>query len=227
MKSTLFISLLVLLVSAASGQTSSWSFGAMVSPTIEYRMLYSDGQAIADRVVASRDKNEKMKASYRAGVLTQRTFSNNFEFQTGVMYSNRGFRFPLPDLVFEDQINASSGFTSQTAEQAEPLPKNVWHSFHYLEIPVQVIKSFERDKLNINVGLGTSVDFLIHSSEPYDLNKLNITPTAIAGVGFPLGPSNLNIYGFYRLGVLKLSETPVAAKLWSAGVQFSYFLPKK
>jgi hypothetical protein len=203
-------------------QVSKWSFGATSALTLDYRTLYTDGTTTSNAIKRIRENNEVKKLSYRVGLLAQRALSNNLAIESGIMFSDRGYQMDFEGGIFEDQIDSTNGFTKVTAESTGDFDPKV--HFRYLEIPITILKTFEINKLQYSVGVGSSIDYLIQASDNNNFKNLNVSPHIQTGFNFKINEhqtisSNL----FYRIGALNIIDTPVTAKLWSTGLKFAYY----
>jgi hypothetical protein len=61
------------------------------------------------------------------------------------------------------------------------------------------------------------------TKEPYDYEKVNLSPTVSAGVAYRINDlMTLRAEPTFSYGVLKTTNTPVTAYLWNAGLKVSY-----
>lgn len=207
----------LLLPFTVSAQSGKWGFGLVFGPTVEYRLLLSDGNPISNSSKNFRDENEIPKWAFTAGVVFQRKSAKNWNIETGLMYSNRGYKFNFDNLIFEDQIDPSKGFVNPTTEPYDPIRK-----FHYLSIPL--ISSVTRDigAFQYSIGFGTSLGYMFSTNGGTN-RKVDISTIAKTGVAYGLNDKDqIGANMFFRIGLLEIDNTPVTTRLWSTGLTVSY-----
>ena len=201
------------------------------SPDYNYRALKNnDGSSSSDMVIDFRNNIEKGKFGFTTGLNLNIKVSEKLEFQTGLLYSNKGHKiqkqatfFPLP-----------------MPNQPTHYKSNV--SFNYLEIPLKLNFISGKGKARFIAGAGLAANFLLKESERItffyadgkeekrkqsltsDYNKFNLSSLISAGVEFKLKEKiSLRVEPTFRYGLLKIVDQPVTAHLWNLGMDLGVY----
>ena len=100
------ISLLIILffsinLKAQQTKYSKILIGFNFSPDYNYRALKNnDGKAMNDVIIESRNKNEIAKFGYTTGLNLLFNCAKNWAFETGIQYSNDGYKTENQELSF-------------------------------------------------------------------------------------------------------------------------------
>jgi hypothetical protein len=237
-----FTSIALLLVLSMQGQdaapiapvASKWSFGVNVSPDLAFRRLdLAQHNAMLESMIDFRNETEMPRFGYSASIMAGYAINARWGFEAGVGYALRGWELDVSKLTFGDQIDERRGFTYSTGE----LLRNIGWRFHYLDVPVRGTFTLGSGRLRSISSVGISLNLLIiatHSSslnndlritELNAYNTVNLSPTISTGVAYRLNDRmELRMEPTFRYGLLELREAPITEYLWSAGVNFGWFV---
>jgi hypothetical protein len=202
------------------------SIGFSFSPDYNFRTLRNnDGSSSSEMVIDQRNNLEKGKFSFTTGVNLNVRVSGKLEFQTGLLYSNKGYRTPKRATDFQS-----------------PLPDEPTHiksdrRFNYLDIPLKLNFVSGGNKIRFIAGAGIAANIFLDESDivtlfyasgnekemdqssGFDYNKFNLSSLLSAGIEFKL-KKNLffRVEPTFRYGLLKIIDQPVTAHLWNFGV---------
>jgi len=197
------------------------SIGFSFSPDYAYRTLKNnDGSSSSELKIDSRNEREKGKFGFTTGLNLNARLSKKFELQTGVLYSDKGYRIPKKT-------------TNYSPRPSEPTQLKYQTSFNYLDIPLKLNFISESGHVKFVVGAGLTANFLLNESETVTLiyadgsekelcqsygfyNKFNLSSVISAGVEFKLMENIfLRTEPTFRYGLLKIVDNPVPAYLWT------------
>ena len=228
----LLILLLTFSAATAFGQKSKQgnkiSIGYNFSPDYSFRILKNgDGNSSTDLVIKSRDNIEKAKFGYTTGLNVTFHFSDLLGFETGVQYSNKGYKTKEQDLTY---------FPPNTSL---PNKATTNYSYQYIGIPLKAKFSFGKSKARFISSAGFMTNFLINvkqstnykypdgktekknQSSTSGFNKIDISPMVSIGVDYKLTDKiHLSAEPTFRFGLSKTKDAPVKEKLWNAGLVF-------
>jgi len=220
--------------------------GLSVSPDYTYRTLLSDGSASSDAIHEYRNETEKAKIGYTLGLNFNYNFSRKFGLRTGVLFSNKGYQTDLGGLIFGDQTPRRSFEPVDPNDPSLPARAKNIYNHYYLDIPLKVTYKMGKGKIRFISSLGITTNILIKSTvktifeyqngdknkstnsafETY--NQLNFSPIISFGIESSLKNNHIiRIEPSFNYGLLKIINSPVTAKLWSAGINFSYYFGLK
>lgn len=219
------ITLLCLSTLLSFGQ-SNWKVGINFSPSFEYRSLSHDNSNEAKFITDWRNDHEYILPSFYTGIQAEKSLGSNWAVEGELNYSRRGYKQKIDDLVFEDQIDPSGGFTNPTQEE-HTNQINGAHYFDYMRISF-LAKRYIGDKdLRLLAAAGTSLDYLLgsyYSNELFDFKKFNLSPMLQFGMDYKLNDkSSIQCTAHGSLGVIDIIDSPVTAKLWGAGLSLKYY----
>ena len=224
-----FLTLLIILLSFESfsqddkvetNQQSKFKIGIVAQPNLAYRKTVNTSYTI-----------EVPKLGHNFGINTEIRLTNKLFLETGINYSNKGFRTKKLDPLL---------FPSSSIEL--PMYRAIFN-FHYLEIPLLLNYSIGKKKLKFISTIGLGVDILIAASlkgiNYYDngkkessheiiknnnYNKFNLSPTVGLGVEYQINQnSKIKVQPVFSYGILKISDLSQKRNLWSTGLQFGYY----
>lgn len=223
------------------------SIGVNISPDYCYRTLKNNnGSATSDLIIDLREESEGPKLGYTAGINAGYNFSKKWGVEMGIQYSNKGYAFKNSALTFGEMIDPRYGFIYTSNGAAAPTYAKFVYHHHYLDVPVRVLYRFGKKRLHFVTSVGVTTNILLNATmtsvvkygnddakrqtydQPYDFNTFNISPTISVGVDYKINNKiNLRAEPTFRYGLLKITDTPVTATLWSGGLNFScYYLLK-
>jgi hypothetical protein len=222
---------------AVQPAASRWSVGLNVTPAMAYRQLVVvQEHPITPYVLNSRNEREIPLITGHGSIMAGYALSEKFGIEGGIGYSRFGWDHPLKDLTFGDQIDPRRGFVySTSADLARPITFR--ETFHYLDIPVRATVSLGRGKLKWIGSLGVSASILMRAShisiyaegrkeyEQHLFGRFNLFPTIGTGLAYRLNDRHeLRLEPTFRYGMLKITDQPITGYLWSAGVNFGWYV---
>ena len=214
--------------------------GANFSPNYCYRVLRNnDGSAVSDEIIALRNKSEKYKIGYSAGVNLSYNFSKHFGVEAGLQYANIGYSGGAFDYVFGDQVASRNGAVYSSGLYDLPYVSKIVRHHTFLDLPIRAILYFGKNKIRFVAGMGAALSFAIKESRtvifegnsslkkqqqatPYDYNAFNFSPIVSAGIDYRLTNKwSLKLEPTFRYGLMKIIDMPVTAYLWTCGLNMS------
>ena len=199
-----------------------FSLGIHFSPDLcNGRLKGLDDREITSFWLNDINKYKKVKFGFRIGINTCYRLSKSFSIETGLQYSNEGFRSTGSDIVYGDMIDPRYGFiyTSQSAKLSIPSP-----DYHYLNIPLQANYYFGKNK-SFLVGFGVITGFLLKTSIQSDnFNPISLSPTLSFGIEPQITEKMfLRFEPQFRYALTSVIDEAVIAYLWSIGLKISYY----
>ncbi|TND08370.1 MAG: hypothetical protein FD123_2166 [Bacteroidetes bacterium] len=215
--------------------------GANISADYCYRILgNNDGSSSSAMIMDTRNSFERPKLGYTGGVNLCYNFSGHFGIETGVQYSNKGYRsyFDFPDTITDPRL-----ILMYTA-YAGPTPAKVTVTYNhvYLDVPVRIIFSCGEKNIRFVSSIGATTNILLQATQKSvaeyengdierntqdlqdDYKMLNISPTISAGVDYRINDKiNLRAEPTFRYGLLKIIDTPITGYLWNAGLNITCY----
>ena len=207
-----------------SKQANKISIGYSFSPDYNFRTLKnSDGNSSTDLVIKSRDDIEKAKFGYTTGLNVTFHFSDLLGFETGVQYSNKGYKTKEQDLTYFPPNNSL------------PNKATTNYSYQYIGIPLKAKFTFGKSRTRFISSAGFMTNFLLNvkqstnykypdgktekknQSSTSGFNKIDISPMVSIGVDYKLtGKIHLSAEPTFRLG---LSKTKTLLLMKNFGTQ--------
>lgn len=211
------------------------SVGFTFSPDYNYRALKNtDDSSYSDYIINFRNDIEKGKFSFTTGFNINLKIGRKLELQSGLLYSNKGYRSPKQVPVYAVQ---PSGAPSHIKSKA---------SFHYIDVPLKLNFVSGKGNLKFIAGGGFAAGLLLKKadiltlyypngsekeldqSDKFDYKKFNLTVLVSAGVEYPLRKNIfLRAEPTLRYGLLKIIDMPVTAKLWNIGLNMGVYCDLK
>jgi hypothetical protein len=233
----LFILLITIpLYSVLSGQNKSEDFhrvqlGVIFSPAYSYRTIKGEDRQCY--YIEYRDDQEIAKFGFSGGLNVCFDLNNWLGIESGVLYANKGYRTEKeyrPIFTDPSQVQWREGYQ--------------WHrfvySYHYIDVPLKVRFSTERQKIRFFAATGVSTGFLVDATITGQSNKgnnripmlndyhnrINLSPMISAGIDYKVtSTSYLRIEPMYQYGLIDTSNSDVNTEhLWSVGVNVSYLI---
>lgn len=211
-----------------SKQGNQISIGYNFSPDYSFRTLKNgDGKSSTDLIIKSRDNIEIAKFGYTTGLNITFYSSDLIGFETGLQYSNKGYKTKERDLTY---------FPPNSS-----LPDKVTtnYSYQYIGIPLAAKFTFGKGKTRFISSAGFITNFLIganqstnykypdgktekkNQSSTSGFNKIDISPMASIGIYYKLTEKiHLSAEPAFRFGLIKTKDAPVTEKLWNTGLVF-------
>ena len=232
-------------ISEIAGDIKRFMFGINVSPDYCYRTMKNNNNSkSSESIIDLRKKYETPLFGYSGGVNVLYLFSKQFSVEAGVQYSKKGYRMKARDLNFGDQVDPRYGFTYNTAvgNSSGLVGFKVRYNHHYLDIPLRAIYTIgeKRMRFTSSIGITTSIPLKAtqtsvieygdgdtqrtNNDQLYKFNRLNISPTVSVGIDYSISSKfSLRAEPTFRYGLIKISDTPVTAYLWSWGLNISCY----
>ena len=234
------ISLLLIIFSALALQaqntrpakeTNRIFIGVNFSPDYNYRTLKNnDGNASTGFVINSRNNTEIGKFGYSTGLNICFNFSKGIALETGIQYSNKGYKTKNQDLVYGQP------------DPDAPTKARFIHTYQYIGIPLKANFSFGKSKVRFITGLGFSTNILINQkntsiaeyangrkekknqSSTSGYKKLDISPLISIGIDYKINDQvHLKAEPTFRYGLLKTIDAAVTEHLWNAGLNIGFY----
>lgn len=214
-----------------AGTFKRFEISISAAPEICYRtLLNNDGSQMSTSIINLRNETETVKLGYTGGLHLGYNFNEQFCFQTGIQYANRGFSTKKIDIA------------GSLMDPVIPESLKYNYNYHYLEIPTKVNFSFGENQIRLTTSAGLSSAFLIKqsrtfigyykdtttrqvfiSNDPY--NRFNLFATISAGLEMHMSPiMRIKVEPTFRYGLLKISDTPVSGHWYSGGLNVSYLV---
>lgn len=227
-------------------ETHKLLIGVTASPDICFRTLQNtDGSSTTDMIIDLRNDNESPKFSYSTGLSFCYNLTRHWGIETGLQYSNKGFKFVNSDPTFSDQIDPRYGFI-YTPQGPTPTKITFIYNFNYLDIPLRTIFTVGNRKVRFISSVGITTNILISATntsiveyenadtdrktqeQGYDYKTVNFSPTASVGIDWQLCDKfNLRVEPTFRYGLLKIIDAPITEYLWSGGLNLTCYYALK
>jgi hypothetical protein len=235
MKAPTLLCLFVLITATSQAQDArKWFLGYSFSSDLCYRRLSNgSGDPAIDGMIAARNKSEHLKMGFTTGLNVKYQFNDVISVETGLMYSNKGYKSRTDNIIFGDQVDP--GQTPSSGGQFR-----VRYNYKYLDLPLKINIVFAREEtysfyltagavVNVfleqkNVSTFTSPNHpkqvTISGGELFRTNNsLNISPFIGPGIRFGLGKRlHMQVEPLFRYGVLPLYDAPIKGYLWNWGL---------
>jgi hypothetical protein len=212
------------------------TIGAIVNPAYCFRYLHvTNGGDIEKMIVDSRNEIEKYRIGFSAGANVTFEISKHLSFESGIIYSSKGYQMNLSALNFGDQLDPRYGFTYQTSNTSG---LNWKYFYNYLVIPIRLDYFSNGRKIQLATSAGFNVNVFLNSYEKIGSEKINYNYSyARLGISAFLAAGALyhinNRFHFtlmpnFDYSLTALFNAPIREHHWSAGVLagFGYRLGK-
>ena len=214
-----------------SAANKNISIGISFSPDYSYRTLENnDGSSSSDMVIDLRNDIEKSKFGFTTGLNLNIRLSGKTGFQTGLLYSNKGYKIPKQATRLPiPQPGQPTHFESKT-------------NFNYLDIPLKFDFISGMGKVKFIIGAGVAANILLNNSEivtafyadgresefdqsdGFDYNKFTISSLASVGLEYQLKENIfLRMEPTFRYELLNINDYPVTARLWNLGLNVGVY----
>ena len=166
---------------------------------------------------------ETSKFGYTTGVNFIFNKSKSLEFETGLLYSRKGYQTKNNTLIPEQP------------DPAMPVKAKFIYNYNYIDIPLKVNVVFGESNVRFITGAGVVTNILlgekvtsifeysngntVKKTEPSTFNnkKINLSPMISAGVDYKLKEkTSLRLEPTFRYGLLQ-------PNIWSAGLNVDYY----
>lgn len=228
----LFTALISLSIKAQEAKTmQKILIGFNFSPDYQYRTLKNnDGSASGDLVIKSRNDIEIAKLGFTTGLNIYFNCSKNVGVETGIQYSNKGYKIKNQHLTWE---NPAPGLATKAT---------TIYSCQYIGIPLKAKFFVGKTNLRFISSVGFMTNFLLNVKQnitlEYDngsteektqsttsgFNKVDISPMVSVGIDYKLNEKiHLTAEPTFRYGLIKTKDAPVSENLWNAGVNMGLY----
>lgn len=209
--------------------------GFSFSPDYSSRRLKNnDGSTSGDLVIKNKNNIEVAKFGYTTGLNVCFNFSKLAGFETGIQFSNKGFKTKNQDLTY---FPPNPGLPSKS--------KTVY-AYQYIGIPLKARFSFGKNKVRFLSSIGFMTNFLLNvkqtsyyeyangkkekksQSAKSGFKTVDISPMISVGIDYKLNNKiHLLAEPAFRYGVVKTKDAPVTETLWNAGVNVGFYYALK
>jgi len=209
--------------------------GFNFSPDYSSRTLKNnDGSPSSDLVINSRKDIEVAKFGYTTGLNVCFNFSQLLGFETGIQFSNKGYKTKSQDLIYFPPSPSS------------PTKAKTTYSYQYIGIPLKAKFSFGKSKVRFLSCIGFMTNLLLNvkqtnnfeysngktekktQSSTSGFKKVDISPMISVGVDYKLNNKiHLLAEPTFRYGVVKTKDAPVTENLWNAGLNVGFYYALK
>ncbi len=214
---------------------SKWSIGMNVSPALAYRDLeLVDGSVFPTNLVDARNDLEDPRFGGSIAIMAAYSFNERFAIEAGIGYTLHGWQLDLDELDFGDPIDPRRGFVYATEDL---VINSIRQEFHYLDFPIRGMITFGKGRLRSVSSIGGSLNILQRAANVSVINDerrsteqdyyedLNFTVMASTGIAFkPEGRSEFRLEPTFRYALLPIIDAPITGYLWSAGVNFGWYV---
>lgn len=224
--------LLIFLTTTTFGQKSRQenkiSIGYIFSPDYSFRTIKNgDGNSTTDLVIKIKDEIEEAKFGFTTGFYVIFHMSGVVGLETGILYSNKGYKTKEQDLL------------NIPIDPSLPNKASLNYSYQYMGIPLKARFTFGKDKIRFTTSAGLMTNFLTGAKETAyykyadgktkkknqystsGYNKIEVSPMAGIGLDFLLTDKlHFTTGPTFRYGLSKVQNKPVQEKLWSTGLVF-------
>lgn len=209
-----------------------FQFGINISPDACYRTLKNnDGSSTSDIIIRVRDDNETFKLGYTAGLNVCYNINGHFGIETGIQYSNKGYR--------TKNKNLSWGSSSPDL----PIKSKFIYDFHYIDVPLKLNYTIGKRKVRFLASAGLAANIFLKETQRHvlekadgkkdrskttpsnDYQKLNISPIMGVGIDYRLNNRmNMRLEPMFRYGILKIiNDKPITGYLYSGGLNIGLY----
>lgn len=213
---------------------SRFKIGIITQSNFSYRRLFmTEKTEINNFTIASRNQIEIPKFGYTLGVNIETKLTDKLFLETGIAYSNKGYRTKKLELF---------GFGSNSTKSTHI--RGVY-SHHYIEVPLLFNYSVGEKKIKFTSSIGLGVNYLVTSllkktiyyedgskesetnlmdDDLVKYNNLNLSPLLGIGMEYQItNNSKIKILPIFSYGLLKIIDAPISSNLWSTGIQLGYY----
>lgn len=205
--------------------------GYTFSPDYCFRTLAnSDGNPSTDLAIKSRNNIEVAKFGYTTGLNVLINFSQTVGFETGLLFSNKGYQTKNQDLVY---FPGSPNL---------PTKAQLTYAYQYIGIPLKVKFSAGKSKTRFISSMGVITSFILtvkqttkleysdgrtaknSSSSAQGFDKVDISPVISFGIDHQLNNKiHLIAEPSFRYGILRTKDAPVKEHLWNMGLNIGLY----
>lgn len=208
-----------------------WSAGIVFSPGYAYRSL-APSDSSWQWIAGSRNEFEKPKFGYSAGLSVLYRMNKHVELESGLMFSEKGYRY-----VFDE-------FVSFDGQPDPHIPESAvtTYSYRYLAIPAKINWFFLNKEMKFFLSGGISGNVFLNAVYTNDIEfadrvekntytddtsyykKFHIDVLAGLGAEVPVSERlHLRVEPHYRRAITSMTDTFVKLYCWSVGVNTAIY----
>lgn len=220
--------------------------GVTYSSDYCYRYLKNNNDSPeVNRYIDSRNESESPKYGYTTGIVILYNLNKQIGFESGLQFSNKGYKNNTGALQRTDEIDPMKGFVAPTPESI--IDSKIVYNYLYLDLPVRVIFSYGQKKVRFVSSLGVTTNILLKATQKsvlkyqngnkerktykqsYTYQPINISPMISFGADYQVSNKlNLRVEPSFKYGLFKIIKNkPITAYLWNAGLNISYYYQLK
>jgi Outer membrane protein beta-barrel domain len=209
--------------------------GFNFSPDYSSRTLKNnDGSSSSDLVIKSRNDIEVAKFGFTTGLNVCFNFSQLVGFETGIQFSNKGYKTKNQDLIYFPPSPSS------------PTKSKTTYAYQYIGIPLKAKFSFGKSKVRFISSIGFMTNLLLNvkqtnnfeysngktekktQSTTSGFKKVDISPIISVGIDYKLNNKiHLLAEPTFRYGAVKTKDAPVTENLWNTGLNVGLYYALK
>lgn len=211
--------------------------GIHFSPDLCYRQLVNnDGQSVTETIIKARNRIEKTRVGLSTGISFGWYISSRVQVETGLFFSDRGYRTNKELLVYIPPVPGNAPFAV----------KHIYKK-RFFDVPLRVVYLWGDKRLQLATGGGLIMNLLLNQRQVTynyfetgemkkentklqdDFKRLNLSLQLGMGLRYRINERlRLMVEPVVKYGLFKSADTPVAEKLWTVGLNSGiYFSIKK
>ena len=205
--------------------------GFNFSPDYNFRTLKNrNGESSADFTIKNRNDIETARFGYTTGINVGIFASQWVGFETGIQYSDKGYKTKNQDLVYFPPSPSS------------PTKAHFIYAYQYIGIPFKAKFYFGKGNVRFLSSIGLMTNFLLNvkqttiveysngktekntQSITSSFKKVDISPIVSIGIDYKLNKKfHLLAEPTFRYGVIDTKSSPVKENLWNAGLNIGIY----
>lgn len=205
--------------------------GYNFSPDYSFRTLKNnDGSSSSDIVIKNRNEIELAKFGFTTGLNICFSFTNLIGLETGIQYSNKGYKTKNQDLIYFP-LNPSLPTKAKTI-----------YTYQYIGIPVKAMFTVGKSRTRFLSSVGFMTNFLLSAKQTTNFEysdgktdekkqsttsgfkKIDISPMISVSIDYEINDKiHFLAEPTFRYGVIKTKDAPVTEKLWNAGLNIGFY----
>ncbi|MFM6926304.1 MAG: outer membrane beta-barrel protein [Ferruginibacter sp.] len=223
--------LLIVIHTCFGAQAQKVLIGYNFSSDYNYRTLKnSDGSSSANVIIKTRNDQEIARFGYTTGLNVCFGISKQLALETGIQYSNKGYRTSNKDLVYFPP------------DPTAPVKAKFVYAYQYLGIPIKATFFFGKGNLRFVTGIGFTTNLLLNikntatyeyangstekktQSSTSGFNKVDLSPMVSAGFQYKLNNKiHISAEPTFRYGLIKTKDVSITEKLWNVGLNMGLY----
>lgn len=191
------------------------------------------------------NEEESPKYGYTTGIVILYNLNKHISFESGIQFSNKGYKNNTGALRRPDEIDPMKGFVPPTPTSI--VDSKIVYNHLYLDLPVRAIFSYGKKRVRFVSSLGVTTNILLKATQksvfkyqngnkerkttnqPYTYQPINISPMISFGADYQVNNKlNLRVEPSFKYGLFKIIKNkPITAYLWNAGLNISCYYQLK